>query len=75
MIGEVPVAIAADHLADEVMRRWPGTIRVFLDHRFQCVGCPMGGFHTVADACREHGADLAAFLAALRAAGGGAAGR
>ena len=32
---------------DEVMRRWPATIRVFLDFRMGCVGCPIGGFHTV----------------------------
>ncbi|HEX5007783.1 MAG TPA: DUF1858 domain-containing protein [Hyphomonadaceae bacterium] len=51
---------------DEVMRRWPATIRVFLDFRMGCVGCPIGGFHTVADACTEHGAAPGAFLTALR---------
>jgi hybrid cluster-associated redox disulfide protein len=51
---------------DEVMRRWPATIRVFLDFRMGCVGCPIGGFHTVADACKEHGAAPHTFVAALR---------
>ena len=60
--------ITSDMLVDDVMRRWPGTIRAFLDARFLCVGCPIGCFHTVADACREHRPDLAAFLAALNAA-------
>ena len=53
---------------DEVMRRWPATIRVFLDFRMGCVGCPIAGFHTVEDACREHACDPADFLSALRAA-------
>jgi hypothetical protein len=29
------------------------------------VGCPIACFHTVDDACREHGVDREAFLAAL----------
>jgi hybrid cluster-associated redox disulfide protein len=32
-----------------------------------CVGCPISAFHTVDDACKEHGADRDEFLAALRA--------
>ena len=51
----------------DVMRRWPSTIRVFLDHGMRCVGCPIACFHTVEDACREHGADPGGFLADLRA--------
>ena len=57
--------ITSDRLVDDVMRRWPQTIRIFLDNRFHCVGCPIACFHTVEDACREHEADLAAFLADL----------
>ena len=33
-----------------------------------CVGCPIACFHTVDDACREHGTDRARFLADLRGA-------
>lgn len=54
-------------LVDDVMRRWPATIRVFLNHGMRCVGCPIACFHTVADACREHGAEPVRFLADLRA--------
>ena len=50
---------------DNVMRRWPMTIRIFLNHRMHCVGCPIACFHTVADACREHGVDQAKFLTEL----------
>ena len=53
---------------DDIMRIWPRTIRVFLDYRMNCVGCPIGTFHSIEDACREHGIDLAAFTTALRRA-------
>jgi hybrid cluster-associated redox disulfide protein len=52
---------------DEVMRRWPQTIRVFLDFGFGCVGCPIACFHSVEEASREHRADLEAFITALNA--------
>ncbi len=62
------MSIEATQLVDDVMRRWPATIRVFLSHKMRCVGCPIACFHSVDDACREHGADRARFLADLRAA-------
>jgi hybrid cluster-associated redox disulfide protein len=40
---------------------------VFLDFKFMCVGCPIACFHSVEDACREHKAELDAFLQALNA--------
>lgn len=58
--------IAEDMTVDEVMRRWPATIRAFLDSRMHCVGCPIATFHTVDDACREHGVDRSTFLAMLQ---------
>ena len=45
-------------LVEEVMTRHPTVIRVFLDFRMNCVGCPIGTFHTVIDACAEHGVHL-----------------
>ncbi len=54
-------------LVDDVMRRWPAAIRVFLDHKMRCVGCPMARFHTLEEACREHGVDFNRFLANLEA--------
>lgn len=62
------MTIETTHSVDEVMERWPATIRVFLNHRMRCIGCPIACFHTVDDACREHKVDQAAFLAELRAA-------
>lgn len=48
----------ADMTVDEVMRRWPSTIRVFLDFRMRCVGCPIAAFHSVDEACEEHDFDI-----------------
>jgi len=60
---------------DAMMRRWPATIRVVLDHGMLCVGCPIAPFHTIADAAREHDTDPVALTEALKkaAADGGAA--
>lgn len=49
--------LSDDMTVDEVMRRWPATIRVFLHHGMLCVGCPIATFHTISDAAREHGLD------------------
>ena len=59
--------ILFDDLVDEVMSRSPQTIRVFLEFRMRCVGCPIACFHSVDDAAREHGVDREAFLKALQA--------
>ena len=59
--------IGFDDIVGEVMTARPATIRVFLDFRMGCVGCPISAFHTVDDACKEHGVDRDEFLAALRA--------
>ena len=56
-------------LVDDVMRGAPHTIRVFLKYKMGCVGCPIATFHTIEDACREHGIDHDAFLRALHACG------
>ena len=53
---------------DDLMRRWPATIRTFLNQRMNCPGCPIACFHTVADACREHHVDMDMFLRELRRA-------
>ena len=62
---EVPKPARCDDLVDDVMSRSPQTIGVFLAFRMRCVGCPIACFHTVDDACREHGVDREAFLRAL----------
>lgn len=56
----------ADLMVDDVMRRWPSTIRVFLDFRMRRVGCPIATFHSVDEACSEYSVNAAAFLSKLR---------
>jgi hybrid cluster-associated redox disulfide protein len=63
---ENAMPIGFDDLVSDVMNDWPATIRVFLDFRMGCVGCPIACFHTVGDACSEHRVDRDAFLKALR---------
>lgn len=63
-----PIAIDPNMTVDEIMRRWPATIRVFLRHRMLCVGCPIGIFHTVRDACDAHLLDEQPFSRDLLAA-------
>lgn len=60
-------------LAD-IMRRWPATVRVFLAHNMLCVGCMIGPFHSIDDACAEYGIDPVTLLAELHAAVRAAAG-
>ena len=63
------IVLTSDMTVDLVMNCWPASIRVFMDYKMGCVGCPIGTFHSVEEASREHKVDLAAFLGALQAAG------
>ena len=49
--------LTSDMTVDQVMKRWPASIRVFMDFRMGCVGCPIATFHSVDEASREHGID------------------
>ena len=60
------MAIDSCLLVDDVMSRWPSAIRVLLDYKMGCVGCPIGTFHSVDEACHEHGVDRDSFMTALR---------
>lgn len=63
-----PLTIDPDMTVDEIMRRWPATIRVFIRNRMLCIGCPIGVFHTVKDACDAHRIDEDTFSGELLAA-------
>ena len=56
-----PLTIDVEMTVDEIMRRWPTTIRVFILYRMMCIGCPIGVFHTVRDACEAHHLDEDSF--------------
>jgi hybrid cluster-associated redox disulfide protein len=63
--------IDPDMPVDEIMRRWPATIGVMIRHGMLCVGCPIGSFHTVSEACAEHEVEEELFVRELVAAIGG----
>ena len=46
-----------DTSVDQIMRRWPETIGVAIRRGLLCVGCPIGTFHTLGEACAVHGLD------------------
>ena len=46
----------------EIMDRWPRTASAFIARRMHCVGCPIGPFHTLADAAMEHQLDAAELI-------------
>ncbi|WP_295811571.1 DUF1858 domain-containing protein [uncultured Nitratireductor sp.] len=62
-----PLTINPVMTVDEIMRRWPATIRVFIRNRMLCIGCPIGIFHTVKDACDAHRLDEEIFSRELLA--------
>ena len=43
-------AMFSDLSVDEIMDRWPATIRVFIRHDILCIGCAIGRFHTLGEA-------------------------
>lgn len=57
-----------DATMDRIMRETPATIRVVLQRKMLCVGCPIASFHTVSDAAREHDLDEDQLRRDLRAA-------
>lgn len=57
-----------DRTLSDIMSAWPQTVKVFLRHGMHCVGCRVGPFHTIDDACLEYDLDEAAFLAELERA-------
>jgi hybrid cluster-associated redox disulfide protein len=48
-----------------IMKLWPKTIRLFLARGMACVGCPVGGLHTLEEACATHKVPLDPLLAEI----------
>ncbi|MGE3831038.1 MAG: DUF1858 domain-containing protein [Parvibaculaceae bacterium] len=65
---EQHTALDHDLSMDEILRQWPSTIRVLLRHKVLCIGCPLATFHTVTDACIEHGLNEETFVMELERA-------
>lgn len=56
-------------LVADILARGDSFVRVFIDHRMGCVGCPFASFETVAEAAAAHALDPAALADALVSAG------
>lgn len=57
--------LTADTRVHDLLAEHPALLHVFARHAMNCPGCPFDGFHTIADACREHHRDLATFMNTL----------
>ena len=62
------ISLNPEITTDELMRQWPQTIPILIRHGMLCVGCPIAGFHTLTEACVQHGVDFPGFIAALEKA-------
>jgi len=54
--------ITAEMNVNEVVTRYPQTIKVFFSHGVQCTGCHIGRFHSISDSAREYGVELESLL-------------
>lgn len=61
-------AFSPDDLVATVLNRWPQTLRVFIDRRMACPGCPMMHFMTLAEAARAYDMAVEELIRALEAA-------
>lgn len=50
---------------DDVMRRWPQTLPVFVRLKLNCVGCDMAPFETLADVASTYGLPLDELISLL----------
>ena len=50
----------------DVLDNYPQILRVFMDMRLLCIGCPMETIHTLEDIAIEYKLDLAQFLHRLQ---------
>ncbi|MDJ0752068.1 MAG: DUF1858 domain-containing protein [Ardenticatenaceae bacterium] len=50
---------------DEMLKRWPATVKVVHQLRLVCVGCGAAPFCTVAEAAKLHGLEVSMLLEQL----------
>ena len=58
----------AELSVNDIMVRWPSTIAVFLAFGMKCVGCPVGRFHSYAEAMAAHAAPVELMTRAIERA-------
>lgn len=60
--------LTANTRVHDLLAEHPVLLKVFARNGMNCPGCPFDGFHTIADACREHHRDLNTFMQSLKMA-------
>jgi hybrid cluster-associated redox disulfide protein len=58
--------ITIEMVVANVLRDWPQTIPVFIEHRLGCLGCAMSDFDTLADVVEIYDLQADRFLNELR---------
>lgn len=61
-------AFSPDDVVASVLERWPQSLRVFIDRRMACPGCPMMRFMTLAEAARAYDMAVDDLIRALETA-------
>ena len=54
--------ITADMSIEEVITKYPKTIKVFFRHGMQCTGCYICGFHNIAEGAERYDVELGPLL-------------
>jgi len=54
--------ITAEMNINEVVAKYPQTIKVFFRHGMQCTGCYICGFHSIAESAKQYGVKLEPLL-------------
>lgn len=58
-------AIAKDMSIMDVVRQWPQTAQVLMQHGMGCLGCAAAHFENIEQGAAAHGIDIEALMAAL----------
>lgn len=60
--------ISRNMTIDEVVRKYPQTIRTFMNHGLHCIGCFAASYEDIEAGARAHGIDVDALVADLNKA-------
>ena len=67
-VAQETTKITPDMPIGDVVKNYPETIKVFLQHGLMCVGCAVARFENIKDGATAHGIDVDALLTDLNQA-------
>ncbi len=59
------ITIQGSTTVAEVLDAWPQTVPFFMQHRMDCIGCPVATFCTLEETAQHYGMDLKELLTEL----------